>query len=75
MLLQSPRALCKTPGGPGSIWNYLEALVRATRVSGRFARGCKDAYTSLWQRTDIDGNWVDTVANVDSSDSICISVR
>jgi len=37
MLLQSLRALCKAPGGPGSIWKYLEALVRATGVSGRFA--------------------------------------
>ena len=39
MLLQSLRAHCKAPGGPGSIWKYLEALVRATRVSGRFACG------------------------------------
>jgi len=39
MLLQSLRALCKAPGGAGSIWEYLEAVVRATRVSGRFAYG------------------------------------
>jgi len=39
MLLQSLRALCKAPGGPGSIWKYLEALVMATGVSGRFACG------------------------------------
>jgi hypothetical protein len=39
MLLQSPRAHCKAPGGPGSIWKYLEALVRATGVSGRFVCG------------------------------------
>jgi hypothetical protein len=39
MLLQSLRALCKAPGGAGSIWKYLEALVRATAVSGRFAYG------------------------------------
>jgi len=39
MLLQSLRALCKAPGGSGSIWKYLEALVRATGVSGRFACG------------------------------------
>ena len=38
MLLQSLRALCKAPGGPGSIWKYLKALVRATAVSGRL--GC-----------------------------------
>ena len=37
MLLQSLRALCKAPGGAGSIWEYLDAVVRATRVSGRFA--------------------------------------
>ena len=39
MLLQSLRALCKAPGGPGSIWQYLEALVKATGVSGRFVCG------------------------------------
>jgi len=39
MLLQSLRALCKAPGGAQSIREYLEAVVRATRVSGRFAYG------------------------------------
>jgi hypothetical protein len=39
MLLQSLKALCKAPVGVGSIWEYLEAVVRATRVSGRFAYG------------------------------------
>jgi len=39
MLLRSLRAHCKAPGGPGSIWKYLEALLRATWVSGRFACG------------------------------------
>jgi hypothetical protein len=39
MLLQSLRALCKPPGGAGSIWKYLEAVVRATGVSGRYAYG------------------------------------
>jgi len=39
MFFQSLRALFKAPGGPGSIWKYLEALERATRVSGRFACG------------------------------------
>ena len=39
MLLQSPRAHCKAPGGAGSIWRYLAALVRATGVPGRFACG------------------------------------
>ena len=39
MLLQSLRALCKAPRGAGSIWKYLEALVRATGGSGRFAYG------------------------------------
>ena len=37
MLLQSPRALCLAQGGPGSIWNYLGALVWSAGVSGRFA--------------------------------------
>jgi len=37
MLLQSPRALCKAPGGPGSIWKYSEAPVKATGIAGRFA--------------------------------------
>ena len=39
MLLQSLRAHCKAPGGAGSIWKYLEALVRAAGVSRRFASG------------------------------------
>jgi len=39
MLLHSLKALCKAPGGAGSIWEYLEAVVRATRVSGRVAYG------------------------------------
>jgi len=39
MLLQSVRALCLAPGGPGSIWNYLGAPVRSPEVSGRFACG------------------------------------
>jgi len=39
MLLQSLRALCKAPGGPGTIWTYLEVLVGVTGVSGRFPRG------------------------------------
>jgi len=39
MLLQSPRAHCKAPMGDGSMWKYLEALVRATGVSGRFTCG------------------------------------
>jgi len=39
MLLQSLRALCFAPGGPGSIWNYLGAPVRTTGLSGRFACG------------------------------------
>jgi len=39
MHLQSLRALCKAPGGPWCIWKHLEALVRATGVSGRLACG------------------------------------
>jgi len=39
MLLQSLRALCLAPGGSGSIWKYLEALVRLSGVSGRIACG------------------------------------
>jgi hypothetical protein len=39
ILLQSLRALCKAPGGAGSIWKYLVALVKATEVSGRCADG------------------------------------
>jgi len=39
MLLQIPGAHCKAPGRPGSIWKYVEALVRAAGVSGRFACG------------------------------------
>jgi len=39
MLLQILRALCLAPGGPGSIWKYLEALLRSTGVSGRCEYG------------------------------------
>jgi len=38
-LLQSLRAHCKAAGGPGSVWKYLKALVRAIRESGRFVYG------------------------------------
>jgi hypothetical protein len=41
MLLQSLKDLCKAPERAGSIWKYLEALLRATRVSGKFACGFK----------------------------------
>jgi len=44
MLLQSLRALCKAPGGAGSMWKYLEALVKATEVSGRFAYGFRTEF-------------------------------
>jgi hypothetical protein len=39
MLLQCLRALCKAPRQAGSMWKYLEGLVGATRVSGRFPYG------------------------------------
>jgi hypothetical protein len=39
MLLQSLRAHCTAPGGTGSIWKYLKALVKATGMSGRFVCG------------------------------------
>jgi len=35
MLLQSLRVLCKTQRGPGGIWKFLEALLKATGVSER----------------------------------------
>jgi len=47
------RAVCEAHGGAGSIWKYLEALARATRVSGRFALGFRtdlhfaDVYSSF----------------------------
>jgi len=41
MLLQSLRALCLAPGGSGSVWKYLEALVRSPGVSGRIACGLR----------------------------------
>ena len=37
MILHSFIAFCKGPGRAGSIWKYLEALLRATGVSERFA--------------------------------------
>jgi hypothetical protein len=39
MLFQSLRARSKAPGGAGSIWKYLDLLLRATGVSGRFVYG------------------------------------
>jgi len=39
ILLQILRALSKAAVGAESIWKYLEALVRATGVSRRFAYG------------------------------------
>ena len=39
MLWQSLRAHCLAPEGPGSIWNYVGAPVRSTRVSSRFGCG------------------------------------
>jgi hypothetical protein len=54
MLLQSLGALCLAPGGPGSIWKYLGALVRSTGVSGRFACGFRTdlhfADVGKWKR-------------------------
>jgi hypothetical protein len=39
MLFQSLKALCIAPGGAGSIWNHLGALVTSTGESGRFGCG------------------------------------
>jgi hypothetical protein len=39
MRLQNLKALCKAPGGAGSIKKYLGVLVMATGVSGRFPCG------------------------------------
>jgi len=41
----------------------------------QFRSRCQCVHARLRPRTDIDGNWVDMVANVDSSDSICKSER
>ena len=67
MLLQSLRAPSLAPGGPGSIWNYLGAPVRSTRVSGRFMCGFQtdlhfaDAVESVQSTLGIDhpGNLVE----------------
>jgi len=71
MLLQSLRALCKAPGGPGSIWKYLEALVRATRVSGRFACGFR---TDL-HFADVDGPAGRPADNPPTSDGLGVYHR
>ena len=39
LLFQSLRPLCSSAGGPESIWKYLEAMVRSTRVSWRLVCG------------------------------------
>jgi len=60
MLLQSLRALCKAPGGAGSVWKYIKMLLRATGVSGRFAYGFRtklhfaDAYSECTVRLLIE---------------------
>jgi len=49
MLLQSLRAFYKAPqGGAGSIWKYLEALARATRVSKWFVYGFQTEFAFCW---------------------------
>jgi len=37
MLMESFRAHCLAPGGSRSIWQYLDALMRSSGVSGRIA--------------------------------------
>jgi len=54
MLFQSLSALCLAPGGSGSIWKYLGALVRSTGVPGRFACGF---WTAL-HFADVYLNWL-----------------
>ena len=44
MLLQSLRALCLAPVGSGSVWKYLEALLRSPGVSGRIAWGFRTEF-------------------------------
>jgi len=44
MLLQSLSALCLAPGGSGSLWKYLEALLRSPRVSGRIGCGFRTEF-------------------------------
>jgi len=44
MLSQSLSALCLAPGGPGSRRKYLEAQVKSTGVTGRFARTFQTKY-------------------------------
>jgi len=60
MLLKSLRVHCKAPGGPGSIWKYLETLVRATGVSGRFGCGFQtDLHFAdeVWWHKDVKYHW------------------
>jgi hypothetical protein len=53
MLLQRLGPHCKAPGGTASIRKYVEALVRATGVAGRFACGFRTdlhfAHVFQWQ--------------------------
>ena len=44
MHLQSLSALSKAPGGAGSISKYIEALARATGVSGRLVYGFRTEF-------------------------------
>jgi len=47
MLLQGLGALCIAPGGSGSIWKYLEELVRSPGMFSRFACGFPTTYILL----------------------------
>jgi len=55
LLLESLRALCLAPGGAGSIWKHLEALVRLTGVSRRFACGFRTDlhFADVWPIEDL----------------------
>jgi len=62
MLLKSLRVHCKAPGGPGSIWKYFEALVRATGVSGRCACG-------FWTDLDFADEYLLMILHITSTSS------
>jgi hypothetical protein len=65
MLMHSLRELWTVPEGAGSIWKYLEAVVRATRVSERFAYGFQ---------TDLHSADV-TCQSIHLSECVLITVR
>ena len=70
MLLQSLRALCLAQGGSGSVWKYLEALVRSPGVSGRI--GC--GFRTELHLADVRLPMPNSPRSIFTEDSMCFDI-